>query len=523
MNRTTMGALALVVLGLFLIGGYKWLEPFLKNSHEVSTSDAARAQGTITIGMDNFIGYFPLCSPFMQQLMLSDGLRINCVDDKASYADRFQQLGDGKIDLAVATVDTYVLVGERANYPGVIVSVIDESKGSDAILARESAVKNLTELKSRQGLRLAFTPDSPSDHLRKVVGRDFDIPLFQSKDPRSQIKTVHNASAEARQALLSGKAQVAILWEPDISKALSHPGIIRLLGSEKTDKVIVDILIANRDYLDKYPDRVKALLKNYFKTLKHYRDNPDKLREDAAPYAKVPEGNVDAMVKGVAWANLADNARHWLGLSSNGQLPEYGLIETIEKTVKILEDVGDVPDNPLPDGEPRRIINSDTLAALFKQGLRPGFGQDVTNGQNDNPLEAKFPPLLPMGWDRLREVGTLRIPPLLFSSGDDTLTLEDREQLERAAEALKSYPYFRIEVQGNTRPGGDEMANHDLSQSRADAVARYLEVTYGIDPDRLRARGFGSARPLPTRPGEAYRSYQDRLSRVEIHLKSEEY
>ncbi|MDO8523712.1 MAG: OmpA family protein, partial [bacterium] len=470
MKWTTKLASALFVLGLIGIFGYYVAVPFLTASRQVSTSDAAYAKGVIRVGKDNFIGYFPLCSTFMAELMLADGIQLKCLDDGADYAQRFMQFRDGELELAVATVDTYVLGGERVNYPGVIVSVLDESKGGDAIVANQNAVKSLTDLQQgRSVIKVAFTPDSPSHHLLKVVGRDFDIPIFLSKDPGWKIET--KGSPEALTALLSGKAQVAVLWEPDIAKALAKPGIIRLLGSEKTDKVIVDILTANRDYNNRYPERVKLLLNNYFKTLKYYRDNPDKLRKDAAVYAKVPEDAVEQMLKGIAWASLTDNATLWLGVPAQGQMPAYGLIDTIEKTVRILSDVGDVTGNPLPGADPRSIINSTHVAALFAEGVIPSSNSanPFLPQQVVDPLAAAFSPLAEDSWRRLREVGTLRIPPLLFQSGTSTLTLEDEEQLDMAAEALKSYPYFRIEVDGHTRPGSDEAANQTLSEERADA------------------------------------------------------
>jgi len=519
MRRSTIGAGALLALILAVAVGAYYALPAMLRSQQVSTSDAARSKGVITIGMDNFVGYFPLCSEYMRQLMLADGYKVQCVDDKANYAERFERLRAGKLDLAVATVDTYVLGGQRTNYPGVIVSIIDESKGGDAILARDDAVANLTDLRTRLDLKVAFTPDSPSDHLRKAVGVDFDIPLLRSRERSWRIDT--DGSEEARKKLLAGEAHVAVLWEPDISKALAKPGVIKLLGSEQTSKLIVDILIANRDYNDRYPDRVKLLLADYFKTLKYYRDNPERLRKDAASYASVSEAVAEQMLKGVAWVNLSENAGEWFGISAPGQAPSYGLFETIERTVKILKEFGDVSDNPLPNGDPRRIINSAALTLLATSGIE--VASTSTARMAANPLETPFPPLEAAGWTKLREVGTLKVRPVLFPSGSQTLSLEDKKQVDETAEILKSYPLFWIEVQGHTRPGGDQEADKTLSQERAEAVARYLQVTYNISPNRLRPIGLGSTKVLPQQPGEADRAYRYRLSRVEIHLKAEVY
>jgi outer membrane protein OmpA-like peptidoglycan-associated protein len=86
---------------------------------------------------------------------------------------------------------------------------------------------------------------------------------------------------------------------------------------------------------------------------------------------------------------------------------------------------------------------------------------------------------------------------------------------------LQHYPHFRVEVRGHTGLRGDANANLALSQERADAVLRYIDVTYGLDGNRVRAIGFGDSKPLAKKPGESDRAYNYRLPRVEIVLVRE--
>ena len=65
---------------------------------------------------------------------------------------------------------------------------------------------------------------------------------------------------------------------------------------------------------------------------------------------------------------------------------------------------------------------------------------------------------------------------------------------------------------------GSPEENRKLSQERAEAVARYLEVTYNIDHNRLRTVGLGSDKPLPQLADESERAYGYRLPRVELSL-----
>ncbi|OSM01596.1 phosphate ABC transporter substrate-binding/OmpA family protein [Magnetofaba australis] len=522
MNTSAKGALWLLLIGLAVLAGLYGWNQFQSGRQVTATSDASRAKGALTLGMDNFIGYFPLCSPRMRQLMLADGYKLDCVDDKADYAHRFEKLARGELDLAVATVDAYLLGGMAVNYPGVIIAVVDESQGGDAIVARQTAAPNLTQLKERQDLKVAFTPDSPSHHLLKAVGVHFDIPLFRRKDSGWRVES--NGSSDALKALLDGKAQVAALWEPDVSKALSQPGMVKLLGSDQTDKLIVDILIVNRDFLARNGDAVRRLLDNAFQTLAHYRQHPTERHADAAAYAGVTPDVAKRMLEGVRWISLPQNATQWFGVAQGGVTPTYGLFETIERTLKILQEFGDISGNPLPGQDPRGILNSDLLRQLYQQQAGPApAAANFLPTREKSSLEAEFAPLTTQAWERLREVGALKVRPILFQSGTALLDLADKQQLDQAADALRSYPGFRIEIQGHAKPGGDEAANLKLSQQRADAVTRYLRVAYGLDPDRVRSVGYGASQPLARQPGEKFRAWRDRQSRVTLVLKQESF
>ena len=121
----------------------------------------------------------------------------------------------------------------------------------------------------------------------------------------------------------------------------------------------------------------------------------------------------------------------------------------------------------------------------------------------------------------MREVGTLKTLPVVFQSGTAELSLEGKQELDAAMENLRHYPNFRVIVKGHTGVRGSPEENLKLSQERADSVGRYLQVTYGVDPNRLRVVGYGAEKPLARLPDESERAYGYRLPRVELSLVSE--
>jgi outer membrane protein OmpA-like peptidoglycan-associated protein len=68
--------------------------------------------------------------------------------------------------------------------------------------------------------------------------------------------------------------------------------------------------------------------------------------------------------------------------------------------------------------------------------------------------------------------------------------------LDAITDVIKAHPeLLLLEVDGHTDNTGTPAFNRRLSQQRAEAVVKAL-VERGIDPARLRARGYGASRPL---------------------------
>ena len=523
MNRSLVGALLIVVVVAFGAVGVKLILPYFEKSQQRATTDATRTKGKIVVALDNWVGYFILRSPEMESAMRRAGYILVCEDDQADYGHRMDRLKDDDIDFAVATVDSFILNAAPRNYPGAIVMVIDESKGGDAILARRDRVASLDALKGSTDVRVAFTPNSPSHHLAKAAADHFNVPELL---PRGNLRIETNGSHKALTKLLAGQTDVAICWEPDVSRALADKGIIKLLGTEDTERLIVDVLVAGRKTLQKKPEVIQLLINTYFRVLKKYRQDPALLSRHVQKETDLPAATVETMLKGVQWANFNANCEKWFGISVPGQFADEGLVDTITASARILQDAGDFSSSPIPDDDPYRLTNSNFLEALFTKGASGTFTV-VSGGSADaaavNTLSAPFSPLDQQHWDALKEVGTLKVDPIVFQQGTTELDLIAKKVVDQAVDRLKHYPNFRIVIKGHTDVRGDAQQNKMLSRDRADAVARYLQVVYNVDPNRLHVLGIGGSEPLPQNAGETRRAWMYRLPRVELVLVREDF
>lgn len=513
MNIHVKIAAGLIFAGILAAAGYKFLWPRFEAKLQIDTTDARDTKGRISIGVDNWVGYFPLCSSEMRKRMRGAGYVLNCVDDKADYPKRFASLKTGQLQFAVATVDAYLLNGQASGFPGAIVAVIDESRGGDAIVAWKDKIATLDGLKAARTATIAFTPGSPSEHLLRSAAVHFDVPQLQGGKGAWRVET--NGSQEALKRLLDKKTDAAVLWEPDVTRALGTSGVVKLLSTADTKRLIVDVLIAGRQVLQQDPDMVRALLTIYFAVERYYRENPEALIKDITAETKLPVDQVKPMLAGVAWAGLSDNFLAWLGAT-----PETGgVLDVIQSTLRVLLESGAIPADPLPDKDPYRIINSQFVGAVFT-ATATGLPSGVAAGSN-SALDQRFKELAEAQWSTLREVGTLKALNVSFQSGTAELSYDGKLEIDRMMDVLRHYPTFRIRVRGHTAMSGDPEQNKLLSLERADAVGRYMNVTYSVDPNRIQIVGMGSSQPLARQPAESDRAYQYRLPRVEVALLSD--
>lgn len=103
---------------------------------------------------------------------------------------------------------------------------------------------------------------------------------------------------------------------------------------------------------------------------------------------------------------------------------------------------------------------------------------------------------------------------LEFESGTARLTRPSSEQLRNVAEIMKAYPAAKIKIGGYTDDVGDAAHNQKLSQDRAN-VMRARILSFGIDPSRVEAEGYGEAHPIADNSTEEGRQ---RNRRVDVRV-----
>ncbi len=89
----------------------------------------------------------------------------------------------------------------------------------------------------------------------------------------------------------------------------------------------------------------------------------------------------------------------------------------------------------------------------------------------------------------------IRFPDVLYDLGKADLRPESKDSLDFLYQTLLDNPTFVIELSSHTDYRGSDAANQKLSEARAKSCVDYL-ISKGINPARLKAKGYGEKAPL---------------------------
>ncbi|MBI5387946.1 MAG: OmpA family protein [Verrucomicrobia bacterium] len=496
-----------VILGLLGVAYKFFIHPYLSDKLKGQTGSASQYRQEIVVAADSFSGYAILRSDAVREELKARQIRLTFKDDKGDYAARMADLKSGKVQLAVFTIDSLITAGARAgDFPGSIVLVIDETKGGDAIVALQSGVPSLQDL-NHPGARLVLTPNSPSEFLARVVLAHFNLPNLPEK-----WWVEANGAADVYmkfRAATPNEKTAFVLWEPYVSRARQQAGAHVLLDSSQLKGYIVDVLVAEREFLRDHADLVRLVVEAYCRANYTYTQQQDGLNKLVVQDARqtgaesLDEAQARQVVQGIQWKNTLENYAHFGLAEGKAQSDVPNLEDVIANIIDVLIKTKALAKDPL-GGKYHTLFYNQILAGMKSGGFHPGKNLNLISGTGavaDAEKvrgEKELASLTPEQWNRLRPVGQLRVEPISFRRGSSSLTEQSERDLRDLAKRLQSFPQFYLRVIGQTRAEGDPEANRQLAQARAEAAARQL-MADGIAAHRLRTE----AAPSTLAEGEA--------------------
>jgi ABC-type nitrate/sulfonate/bicarbonate transport system substrate-binding protein len=352
----------LVILALLiLIGAIVFrlvFMPSIENSQQQQQiskiSEGGKIKDTIKVAGDNYLGYWFLNSREFKLRLAQNGYAINWTNDNGNYAERAQKFSEGKYDIIVLPVNSYIYHGVP-NYPGLIVAALSDSKGADNIVGYKSTFGSQPKVNALNDpqLKIGVTPDSPSSFLLDTAIAYFDLNKIKGQ---KFIET--NGSDDALVKLRNKQLDVAVLWQPNVSQALQDPGIVSIYGSDQIAGMIIDVFVVHNNILLTKPDMTDAFFKAYFETLGYYSDNKEEMiQEMSKTTAFKSTDDVKKALDTIAWCDLKDNHDNWFGKDEK-------IVRTIIQVKDIMLDNKELQSDPL-QGNPYKIISTKFVVFIF--------------------------------------------------------------------------------------------------------------------------------------------------------------
>jgi outer membrane protein OmpA-like peptidoglycan-associated protein len=401
---------------------------------------------------------------------------------------RMAALAKGEIDLAVTTVDAFLQHGAKhkvnGQYPGTILWNIDESAGGDAIFVSKNK-RSFDDLGPTD--TVCYSVGTPSEHLWDFASLSFS----HLENLRTDLKTDKGEdvtdAGDCWKKLQAGKVQVAVLWQPYTAQAVKAGYKKVFATGPEADDIIVDIVVANRDYARREQKTLETLAKAYFQVIAEYeKDVPAHAKLIADDCGPTCDGLGESVLAGIDFLNYEANMQLWWGKRDNpSKMPGR-----IERTARLLRAKHKLDEAPSADA----ILDDRFLVAMDTRSLTPVAPPKVVEkndpGRIERDAEARH--------DESKNVGMMRLPNVKFGEGSYRLDANGKEIVRSIKDTLQSFPGLCIHIFGYTSSPGNRDVNLALSNNRAQAIANELKLidSNAFNDVRLDVRGFGPTRVI---------------------------
>jgi NitT/TauT family transport system substrate-binding protein len=284
---------------------------------------------TFNIGMNTWVGYGPIWLAQDKGFFKEEGLDVNITVIEDSFQRKAAVLNKS-IDGLADTVDLLVLARDQ-KVPSVAVMQIDLSNGADGILSTNN-YKTIADLK---GAKVAVQKNFVSESMLYYA-------LAQNNMKPSDVQVIDMEAGAAGAAFLAKQVDVAVTFEPWMSKSKDRANTHILVSSKDYPGVISDILSVREDYLQNHPEDLQKFMRGWFKALDYIKSNPEEANQIMAKHYDISAADFADFSSGLVWPNYNDNI-HYFGDSVNkGEI--YNISNTFSKIFLETGQINTTPD-----------------------------------------------------------------------------------------------------------------------------------------------------------------------------------
>jgi NitT/TauT family transport system substrate-binding protein len=298
--------------------------------------------GTFRMGIEPWLGYGPWRIAEAKGMFAQQGLGQVTITNFTTDDQINAALASGQLDGSNIATHTALRLA-ASGLPIKIVLLEDLSTTADAIIAR-APVKTIADLR---GKRVAFEEGTTSDILLSYA-------LAQNGMSKKDIQVVPIPAADAGAALIAGRVDAAVTYEPYLSSAMrQRRGVEEIYTAGENPGLVGDVFVVRDDVLEKRPGQVGALLRTWNAAVQYYQANRRESQRIITRAVGAEPGSLSTAFAGVELYTLRDNLQQLKGTYAN---------KTILDVEKAARDAG------LLEGEidPKQLIVTRFVEATAK-------------------------------------------------------------------------------------------------------------------------------------------------------------
>jgi outer membrane protein OmpA-like peptidoglycan-associated protein/ABC-type amino acid transport substrate-binding protein len=375
---------------------------------------------------------------------------------------------------------------------GRAVMIVDNTRGADAIIARDPNIRSVEDLAGKKIALLQYTPSHGM-----VIDAIDNSSMTARKKASVQYVFVNaeEGTGGVRSTLESGNVDAAALWDPDLSLAIHNANAHVVYSTKTASNLIFDVMVCDSRVLGTNDGRaaVQKFVQGWMDGVKAARQDPDNaaaaLVKTEQYFQQLEQQQGRAFIKGLfpslVWTGLEDNARI-LGMAGDTNHYErvYQRFDGIYRAAGALANPKSpviAPQDSFDYSFIRKMLDADkaaeTAAAAPQQTFTAAAQEAAIQGD---------------------QAATVTKPVTVnFTSGSAELTKRSQKTIDDTmVPFIQNNGTAYFEVTGNTDSTGNHAANMALSQARARAVVDYLVTQWEFPRERFKAIGNGPDSPI---------------------------
>lgn len=285
----------------------------------LSVLTPAFAKDSLHVAHDQWIGYSGFFVAKAKGFFDDADLDIKTTQFSGP-GDTLPPLLAGHIDIGLTTLYNLALTAGHGESSLNAVYLLDTSNGADAIVAGP-AVTSVADL---AGKRIAVTTGEVN-HLLLTAA------LQSAGLEESEVKLVNMNADDAGAALLAGRVDAAVTWEPWVTRARAAGGKAIFTSADAPD-LILDSIVVTDATLEKRRDAIVRFIEAVDRGVQYLRENPDESLAIIAKALDISAEDAAEMLAGDKLYGIAEN-KAMLGADGKGY-------DSLAKVAEFLEGQG---------------------------------------------------------------------------------------------------------------------------------------------------------------------------------------